>query len=190
MYIDRMLYPIQALGPGDRLVIWTAGCSRHCPGCANPELWSTENRRQRSISEISKIIHTIGQETPISGITITGGEPFEQPGEILGLLKEIKDITEDVLVYTGYTAQQLSETIKPELLTELKEHIAVLIDGSYKEELNTPDTVLRGSSNQNIIFLREEYRESYEKYLAEGRKIQNVYMGSRLVSVGIHNKQQ
>lgn len=39
MYIDRLLYPITALGPGERIALWVSGCDRKCNKCANPELW-------------------------------------------------------------------------------------------------------------------------------------------------------
>ena len=39
MYLDRILYPVTALGPGKRIAIWVSGCERHCNHCANPELW-------------------------------------------------------------------------------------------------------------------------------------------------------
>jgi hypothetical protein len=31
---------------------------------------------------------------------------------------------------------------------------------------------------------------TYEKYLLEGRKIQNVVMGDKFISVGIHNRKK
>ncbi len=188
MYIDRILCPIQALGPGDRLVIWTAGCSKHCMGCANPELWSTDGRRSRPPLEIARIINNIAAENSIDGITVTGGDPLEQPDELLELLRLVSCVTDDVLVYTGYTLGQLSGVLTQEQYDGLREYVAVLAEGPYKEELNTPDTVLLGSSNQSLVYFREDMRERYSSYLSEGRKIQNVYMGSRLVSVGIHNR--
>lgn len=38
MQIDRLLYPVHSLGPGNRLVIWVRGCKKRCFNCANPEL--------------------------------------------------------------------------------------------------------------------------------------------------------
>lgn len=190
MYIDRILFPIQTLGPGDRIVIWTVGCTKHCPGCANPELWSTAGRRSRSPLEIARIINGIAAENAVGGITVTGGDPLEQPDELLELLRLVSHITDDVLVYTGYTLEQLGDILTPEQFEELRRYVSVLAEGPYIEELNTEDTVLRGSSNQRLIYFREEQRERYEEYLSQGRKIQNVYMGKRLISVGIHNRQK
>lgn len=39
MYIARILYPVEVLGPGKRIGIWFCGCPRRCEGCSNPELW-------------------------------------------------------------------------------------------------------------------------------------------------------
>lgn len=190
MYIDRILFPIQALGPGDRLVIWTAGCSKHCDGCANPELWSTEGRRSRGPLEIARIINNIAAENSIGGITVTGGDPLEQPEELLELLRLVSCVTDDILVYTGYTLVQLCCTLTQEQYEELRSLVSVLAEGPYIRELNTPDTVLLGSSNQSLVYFREELRERYREYLSEGRKIQNVFMGKRMISVGIHNRQK
>ena len=190
MYLDRMIFPIETLGPGQRLVIWTAGCTKHCKGCANPELWETRGRRQRSTGEIAGMIRRIAAEHHIDGITISGGDPLEQAHELLELLDEIAGITEDILVYTGFTYDELDSVLTAEELEHLRSRVGVLIDGRYVEKLNTPDTALRGSSNQDIIFFKDELRERYEQHMAQGRRIQNVYMGSRLISVGIHDREQ
>ncbi len=39
MLVDRLYFPVTTLGPGERVVVWTCGCTKRCPGCANPELW-------------------------------------------------------------------------------------------------------------------------------------------------------
>ncbi len=188
MFIDRILAPIESLGPGRRLVIWTKGCSKHCKGCANPELWDTSNAHCYDIKEIVKIVTNIDLELSIDGITISGGDPLEQKEELLQLTESLQRITEDIAVYTGYIWNELLDIWCSEDLERLKKSVAVLIDGPYVEELNKKKVVLRGSSNQRIIFFKNKYRSLYEEYLQQGRKIQNVYMGNQLISVGIHNQ--
>lgn len=188
MYIDRILCPITVLGPGQRLVIWTAGCTKHCKGCANPELWTTAGKRDRDPAQIAQIIRNIAAQQEIGGITVSGGDPLEQPDALLDLLSRVQDITEDILIYTGYTYAELPTVLTAAQYEALHRLAGVLIDGRYIAERNVPEAVLRGSDNQQIIFLREQLRPAYEAYLREGRRIQNVYMGKQLISVGIHNK--
>ena len=45
MEIDRILYPVESLGPGKRVVVWTIGCSKHCKNCSNKELWEKNNKK-------------------------------------------------------------------------------------------------------------------------------------------------
>lgn len=183
MYIDRILAPVVTLGPGNRLVLWTAGCSKHCKGCANPELWRTAGKTSRTPADIAGIIHNVAKQTPPDGITFTGGDPLEQPADLLALLDGIQDITRDILVYTGFVYEELPDLLRK----QLRERVAVLIDGRYIAEQNRPDAVLRGSANQRIFFFREEFLPAYREYMAKGRQIQNIYMGSKLISVGIHD---
>ena len=190
MKIDRILFPIETLGPGKRLVIWTRGCSKHCEHCANPELWDSGGGREVSAGEIAQIILNIHRETPIDGITISGGDPLEQAQELLELLEAVKGDIEDILVYTGYEYEELKDIHQPEYINRLEQNISVLIDGPYVDRLNDSACTLRGSTNQRLWYFDEKYRDRYERYLQEGRKIQNVYMGKRLISVGIHNRNE
>ncbi len=188
MYIDRILAPIETLGPGKRLVIWTKGCSKHCKGCANPELWDTYNAKEYAVKDIVKIIENLYKEIGFDGITISGGDPLEQPAELLQLVEGIQTITQDIMVYTGYTLEEIENRWNKADVERLKRNVSVLIDGPYVEEYNYSDIVLKGSANQNIIFFKESFTQLYEEYLKNGRKIQNVFMGDQLVSVGIHNR--
>ena len=72
----------------------------------------------------------------------------------------------------------------------LESLVSVLIDGPYIDEQNDERCVLRGSSNQCIYYFDEDRRKDYETYLRSGRKIQNIVMGDRLISVGIHNRKK
>ena len=38
MRIARMISPVHALGPGERVCLWMQGCPRRCPGCISPEM--------------------------------------------------------------------------------------------------------------------------------------------------------
>ena len=103
---------------------------------------------------------------------------MEQAEELSMLLEQLKLINDDVLVYTGFEIEELSEK-------QLK-NVSVLIDGKYVEELND-NSLLRGSSNQRIHILEETQKNKYEKYLStETTKIQNFTTNDGIVSVGIH----
>ncbi len=186
MYVDRIIYPIFSLGPGKRVVIWTKGCTKKCKNCSNPELWDVGKARKRSVRELFQIIVNINKENRVDGITFTGGDPLEQFGEIIEFAKLLKNLTDDILVYTGDYFANFDEEKKE----KIRENIGVLIDGPYIHELNFKDVNLRGSKNQNIIYFNKNLRNKYEKYLKKGRMIQNVVMGKKIISVGIHNRQE
>ena len=188
MQIDRILYPISALGPGDRLVIWTVGCSRHCPKCANPELWHKNPDKNIDVSELVRTIRQATGNRKIDGVTITGGDPFEQIEELNKLLFLLKEITDDILVYTGYTIDEAKTILAESEWEDVRLNTSVLIDGAYMDDLNDNNCVLRGSSNQNIIFFDETKKELYSAYLQKGRAVQNVFYNEKMISVGIHNR--
>ena len=74
-------------GPGNRFVIWTQGCSLDCLGCWNPETHLFKSGNEYQIQDLFSLII---KETTIEGITISGGEPFDQADELYNLTKEIK----------------------------------------------------------------------------------------------------
>ena len=183
MYVDRILYPITALGPGTRLALWVSGCGRRCKKCANPELWERQEYQKIAPKMLVKMINSvIGYG--IDGITITGGEPLDQAAELCEVIDGLSEKT-DILIFTGY---KYDELLGREDAKELLSRIDVLIDGEYIEELNDNRSTLRGSMNQHIFYLNEDIRPEYEEYLAEGRKIQNFIYDYKTVSVGIHNR--
>lgn len=187
MYLDRVLFPIHALGPGARLGVWTKGCSKHCPGCANPELWSTVGAQDIPAAELAGILLRIHGQTPAQGLTLTGGDPLEQPEELLRLLRIIKPHIRDILLYTGDTLHEARRRLGEGQWEELRSLVAVLIDGPYIAERNDNASALIGSDNQTITFFDEGLRIVYAPYLARGRRVENIYMGQKLISVGIHN---
>lgn len=184
MNVARILYPVKVLGPGNRIGIWLCGCSRGCVGCSNPELWKKQKKYEISVDRLVDIISQLAKEHPVDGFTITGGEPFEQAQDLEMLLRNIKDISKDILVYTGFERSEIEDKIQNSI--DILSHIAVLIDGPYIEE-NNINVALRGSSNQQIHILNECYRNEYDEYLKEHRnRIQNFTTTDGVVSVGIH----
>lgn len=190
MLIDRVIYPIKTLGPGDRLVIWTVGCSKHCKNCANPELWSFDKSKNIPVDDLLELIKQSTQGKKLDGVTITGGDPFEQTDDLIYLLKSLKNLTDDIIVYTGFTYDEIRDFCSEEEINEIKKTVTLLIDGQYIDELNDNKCVLRGSTNQNLIFFNEKHKETYDLYLTKERKIQNVFYGNKLISVGIHNREK
>ena len=189
MQIDRVLFPIESLGPGKRLVIWTVGCTKHCYNCSNQELWEKNDDREISVEELVSHIKRSISGQDVEGITITGGDPMEQPTELNQLLEGLISISKDVLIYTGYTFEELNNEIETELLTSILRKTTVLIDGRYVDSLNDSSVVLRGSANQMVHYFDPTAQRKYEDYMLQGRRIQNVYSGNKVISVGIHNKE-
>ncbi len=138
-------------GPGTRFVIWTQGCSIRCKGCWNKEMWSFKRKNEISAKELVKKIEKNSRF--IEGVTILGGEPFDQYDELLELVKQIKKKNLTIMLYTGYTLKELASTHKNEIL----EFTDILITGRFIEEKKTMTGGWIGSSNQKIHFLTPAY---------------------------------
>ncbi len=179
MYIARILYPVEVLGPGKRVGIWFCGCDKRCRGCSNPELWQTDERFRTTPETVAHLIAEIARLHKIDGFTLTGGDPLRQMGAVKALIPYLLSYSHDILIYTGYRLEELSELPRA----------AVLIDGEYKEELNLGQSIV-GSSNQRVILLDERYRVRYHRYLkvfsraASG--VQNFETSDGHLSIGIH----
>ena len=186
MRLGRVLYPVKALGPGNRLAIWVQGCHRNCVGCANPELQSFE-KREIPIELLEAMALAAIRQYSLDGITISGGEPMLQAKDICQLLDSVLPYCNDVLVFTGYGIDELNSINDPNIAALLAK-IAVLVDGPYIEELNRGE-ILRGSCNQHIIILKKEFEKRYNEYLRLGRHvIDNFIAQDGVISVGIHPK--
>lgn len=178
MYVARVLYPVEVLGPGKRVGIWFCGCPRRCKGCSNPELWELQDRYLTSPKQVFELVMQIAKSYPIEGFTLTGGDPLYQADDLQELIRLLQTISDDILVYTGYSITEIN--------SEYLRGIAVLIDGEYIEGRNN-DCILRGSDNQIIHILDPNYKEKYEEYLLQStNQIQNFMTSDGVISVGIH----
>lgn len=141
-------------GPGFRYSIYFSGCSHGCSGCHNEDSWDSEQGKILDDEYFKKIISEIKANKMLNGITLSGGDPFYNPKELLDLLVKIKKEMEDINIwcYTGYTIEQL---INNEIMRESLKYLDTLVDGRFVEELYQPDLDFRGSSNQRIIDVNE-----------------------------------
>ena len=136
-------------GPGLRAVVVFQGCPHQCPGCHNPETWDPNGGYEATAEEIWAALGY--DENPLlSGITLTGGEPLLQPAAALALARMARARGGNVLLYTGYTWEEIlslpSGTVK-ELLT----HLELVVDGPFRQDEKEEGLVFRGSRNQRII---------------------------------------
>jgi len=147
-------------GPGLRFTLWTQGCTKACKGCFNPETWADHYKTQNSLHDPKEFADFIAAFN-VDGITLTGGDPLEQPEELLVLLKELhKDdpflnkYPKGIICFTGYTIEEIEQIPAAK---ECLEYIDLLIEGRFIEELKYSNG-LSGSTNQRFIFSNKENR--------------------------------
>ena len=177
--IARIFYPVKTLGPGNRVGVWTTGCSRRCPGCISSELQFYDKEKEFDVEAVIEMICSI--KHPIDGFTISGGEPFHNPKALNALVQRLAVINDDILIYTGYTLNELKQISMTEIDSILNT-CSVLIDGPYIEGLND-DCGLRGSANQCVHIFR--HYDKYVGYEKQERKIQYVAYGNGVLMIGI-----
>lgn len=143
--ISRLHYPITTLGPGKRVGIWFQGCSIRCPACISADTWAP-GRGTTSVAEVLDAAK--GWLSDANGVTISGGEPFDQPDALVELVTGLKAGSDaDILVYTGHPL----ERVQP-ILSRLPDLIDAIISDPYLIE--APQTkALRGSDNQRLTLL-------------------------------------
>ena len=154
--VDGSASHVQGLGPGERVVIWLRGCTRRCKGCIAPELW--EHGEPTAISEV---VGYLSAELPgHTGLTVSGGEPMQQPEALLELINQLRQSLPEleVMVYSGYTLEELREL--SDVHRQILDIIDILVDGAF--EIDNTDTLQwRGSDNQRLILLSERAQTNY-----------------------------
>lgn len=142
----------RANGPGLRAVVWFQGCTLRCPGCFNPGTHDPKGGNDSDTETLAAEISTLA--TRIEGISISGGEPFQQPEALLDLLTRLTGSHLSRLVFTGYALQEV-ESIP--LGRTILAQIDLLIAGRYDASCRT-NRGLVGSANQQIHLLTDRCR--------------------------------
>jgi len=136
-------------GPGLRMAIFCQGCAHKCHNCHNPETWDFNGGYD---SYIKNILKAIDEDPLLDGVTFSGGDPMYQAEAFYELAKEIKARNKNILIYTGFTYEELLEMSKEDkYIIELLKLTDILIDGRYDETKRDISLLYRGSKNQRII---------------------------------------
>lgn len=141
-------------GPGIRMAIFMQGCLHKCKGCQNPTSWPIYGGVRMDTEEFKT---EMAKDPLLTGITLTGGEPFLQPLAALDLARAAHKRNLSVWCYTGYTYEQILEweDARKDLLRE----IDVLVDGPFEEDKKSLDIPWRGSTNQRLIDVKESLKK-------------------------------
>lgn len=153
-------------GPGVRTVVWFQGCSIHCKGCWNTEMWDTSPKQLIERQDFLNYLVNIGKP-----ITFLGGEPLDQSGNLLWLVRNLKKSGANIMLYTGYEPEEIA--LNP-VWKEICGFADILVPGRYKEEQRDITLRWRGSSNQPIITTiggEIEDRNEVEIHIDEDGKI-------------------
>jgi anaerobic ribonucleoside-triphosphate reductase activating protein len=134
-------------GPGYRYTIFTQGCLHKCLGCHNP---SSHDLNGGFLKTVDDILAEIDDNSLLDGVTFSGGEPMLQASVCYVLAKAVRKRGLNVIVYTGYTFEELLSFNQEDQLRLLSE-TDVLVDGKYFEKLRSLNLSFRGSSNQRLI---------------------------------------
>ena len=137
-------------GPGLRFAVFVQGCSHACPGCHNPE---SQPACGGTVTKIDDVVAAIEENGLVGGVTLSGGEPFEQCAACLALARKLRKRGYSLWIYSGYLYEDLMAARPDPLAPELLACCDVLVDGPFIQALNSYDLSWRGSSNQRIIDL-------------------------------------
>ena len=129
-------------GPGVRGVLFLQGCSRKCAGCHNT---STHKKGLGKTMTIDELIMMLEERFKFQKkkITISGGEPLDQPEALEELVYRLYALNYDICLYTNYQLEDVSLTIR-EKLSSIK-------TGSFILSKKNPDATYYGSSNQQFF---------------------------------------
>ena len=187
LYLNKAHYPVTTLGPGRRIGLWLQGCALACPGCVSRDTWGFEPDRALPLPVVLAWCREMAS-AGLDGVTLSGGEPFEQPAALLALLealcewREAAGLSFDILCYSGLPWRRLQREF-----AAILERLDAIIPEPF--QARHPTRLLwRGSANQPLIPLSPLGRERYAPYLnreVERRPFQVAVDREQVWAIGI-----
>jgi anaerobic ribonucleoside-triphosphate reductase activating protein len=183
--LNKLQYPVYNLGEGKRIGIWVQGCSLACRECVNQTLWDQIGGKSIPVMDVFNWILEVN--TDYDGITLTGGEPFQQYVQLIAFLHLVKTRTRlSVHCYSGYYLHELEELFPDRLFLK---YLDILVDGRFEADLYDSSNI-RGSSNQNIYRIVNSQVEKVEAIRGSKKWSVRVTNDNRIYMAGIPLKQE
>jgi len=160
----------RANGPGVRFVVWSQGCTLGCPGCFNPETHLPDLPRggvvgaatgagcewpagEWPVAEL--VTAAAAQAGHVEGVTLSGGEPLQQPAAVAAFCAGIRARTDlGIIVLTGYTRAEIEADPSRDAAVADADMVIV---GRYNPRLHL-GAGLRGSANKQYWARTGRYR--------------------------------
>ncbi|MBU0554235.1 radical SAM protein [Myxococcota bacterium] len=143
----------EANGPGLRAAVWVQGCTLRCPGCFNAH---THPHEARQLVDPEALARSLLTDSEVRGLTILGGEPFEQAAACAVLAEAAKALSKDVMVYSGYEYERLRDCGDP-AISRLLAATDLLCCGPFIQAQLIEGQGWRGSANQRLILLNPAF---------------------------------
>lgn len=162
MYYGNIKKTDIADGDGVRVSLFVSGCRNCCKGCFQPETWDFKYGTEFTQETENQILKFL-RPSYISGLTVLGGEPFEEENQriLAPFLRKVKETypSKTIWCYTGYVLEKdlLPEDGRKhcEATGEMLKYIDILVDGPFIEEQKNISLKFRGSENQRILKLKK-----------------------------------
>ena len=181
--INKAHYPVTTLGPGRRIAIWFQGCTLACHGCLSRDTWGFDQGTDLPLSRLLEWVG--GLDGPIEGVTLSGGEPFEQPAALRALLAALdrwrrgREPPIDLLAYSGYRLAHLRRRH-----ADILDCLDAVIAEPFHSDAPSLDPWL-GSANQRIVPFSALGESRYATTARPPRRMQVHVDGARIWYVGV-----
>lgn len=156
-------------GPGLRNAVWVQGCTLRCPGCFNP---GTHPHEMKALFDPEALADALARDPDVEGVSILGGEPFEQAAACARLAERARSRGASVVTWSGYAWERLRRSTLPEVQALLAA-TDLLIAGPYVAARAGDGRGWHGSTNQQFVHLTNRYlgdvQQRFEAIVVEGR---------------------
>jgi anaerobic ribonucleoside-triphosphate reductase activating protein len=158
--VNKAHYPVSVLGYGKRIGVWLQGCSIHCRSCCSLDMWEFDGDRGMDVASLVGWCRDVSCGS-LDGVTISGGEPFDQPEALMELLeafnswRDNEGLRFDILLYSGYIESQLRANFAEHL-----RYLDAVVAGPFLENAGA-FKIFCGSDNQQLLKFTSLAEERY-----------------------------
>lgn len=148
-----------AAAPGVCTTFFVQGCPIRCPGCHNLESWDFEGGKEFDTEVLNKLEEDLLANGIDRTLCIMGGEPLCQENLFLTtmIVTEMKHRLPDlkIWIWTGYEYEDILKEESNPKIKYILETVNGLVTGPFIQSLRDITLPMRGSSNQEIIKLKD-----------------------------------